>query len=166
MTSRPRPGREAQGGPDAAAVEASPAAEIEVTFAPAEPELTAAAARAVLALLLQARDRAGDARAAPHLKPAAESGYHQLPAMIRAARPGSAPAMRQVTGRRKEADDKATLPVPAVSGPAMQDREHGDPAMAAMLDGRIVCAAGGGQPRGTRHDGGAAAGKPGRGEPR
>ena len=61
MTGRPRPGRDARGGPDAAAVEASPAAEIEVTFAPAEPELTAAAARAVLALLLQARDRAGDA---------------------------------------------------------------------------------------------------------
>ena len=42
----------------------------------------------------------------------------------------------------------------------------GIPAMAAMLDGRIVCAASGGQPRGTHHDGGAAAGKPGRGEPR
>ena len=53
--------RDARGGPDAAAGEASPAAEVEVTFAAAEPELTAAAARAVLALLLQARDRAGDA---------------------------------------------------------------------------------------------------------
>ena len=53
--------------------------------------------------------------------------------MIRAARPGPAPAMRQVTGRRKETDDKATLPVPAVSGPAMQHREHGDPG-----DGRDV----------------------------
>jgi len=60
MTGRPRPGRDAQGSPDAA-VETSPAAEIEVTFTPAEPELTAAAARAVLALLLQARDQAGDA---------------------------------------------------------------------------------------------------------
>ena len=61
MTGRPRPGRDAQGGPDAAAVETSPASEIEVTFTPAEPRLTPAAARAVLALLLQARDQAGDA---------------------------------------------------------------------------------------------------------
>jgi len=42
----------------------------------------------------------------------------------------------------------------------------GIPAMAAMSAGRVVCAAGGGQPRSTHHDGGAAAGKPGRGEPR
>ena len=39
----------------------SPAAKIEVTFTPSEPRLTPAAARAVLTLLLQARDRAGDA---------------------------------------------------------------------------------------------------------
>jgi hypothetical protein len=61
MTSKPRPRRDAQDGPDAGAAETSPAAEIEVTFTPAEPRLTPAAARAVLALLLQARDQAGDA---------------------------------------------------------------------------------------------------------
>jgi hypothetical protein len=58
MTGRPRPRRDAQG---TGAVETSPASEIEVTFTPAEPRLTPAAARAVLALLLQARDQAGDA---------------------------------------------------------------------------------------------------------
>jgi hypothetical protein len=61
MTGRPRPRRDVQSAPDAGAAEISPAAEIEVTFTPAEPRLTPAAARAVLALLLQARDRAGDA---------------------------------------------------------------------------------------------------------
>jgi hypothetical protein len=40
----------------------------------------------------------------------------------------------------------------------------GIPAMVAMLDGRIVCAASGSQPRSTHHDRGAAVGKPGRGE--
>jgi hypothetical protein len=58
MTGRSRPVRDA---PDAGAPEISPAAEIEVTFTPAEPRLTPAAARAVLALLLQARDQASDA---------------------------------------------------------------------------------------------------------
>lgn len=61
MNGRPRPCRDAQGGPGTGAVETSPAAEIEVTFTPAEPQLTPAAARAVLALLLQARDQASDA---------------------------------------------------------------------------------------------------------
>jgi hypothetical protein len=61
MTGRPRPRPDAQGGRGTGAVETSPAAEIEVTFTPAEPRLTPAAARAVLALLLQARDQAGDA---------------------------------------------------------------------------------------------------------
>ena len=61
MTGRPRPRRDAQGGPGTGAAQTSPAAEIEVTFTPAEPELTPAAARAVLALLLQARDQSGDA---------------------------------------------------------------------------------------------------------
>jgi hypothetical protein len=61
MTGRPRPRRDAQSAPDACAAEIAPAAEIEVTFTPAEPRLTPAAARAVLALLLQARNRAGDA---------------------------------------------------------------------------------------------------------
>jgi hypothetical protein len=42
----------------------------------------------------------------------------------------------------------------------------GIPAMAAMLDGRIVCAASGSQPRSTHHECGAAAGKPGPDEPR
>jgi hypothetical protein len=59
MTGRPRPRRrDAQGTGTA---ETFPAAEIEVTFTPVEPELTPAAARAVLALLLQARDQAGSA---------------------------------------------------------------------------------------------------------
>jgi hypothetical protein len=62
MTGKPRPRRrDAQGAPETGAAETFPAAEIEVTFTPAEPELTPAAARAVLALLLQARDQAGDA---------------------------------------------------------------------------------------------------------
>ena len=61
MTGGSRPVRDAQGAPDAGAPEISPAAEIEVTFTPAEPRLTPAAARAVLALLLQARDQASDA---------------------------------------------------------------------------------------------------------
>jgi hypothetical protein len=61
MTSKPRPRRDAQGRPEIPAAETSQAAVIEVTFTPAEPRLTPAAARAVLALLLQARDQAGDA---------------------------------------------------------------------------------------------------------
>ena len=61
MTGKPQPRRDAQSGPDTGAAETSPAAEIEVTFTPAEPRLTPAAARAVLALLLQARNQAGNA---------------------------------------------------------------------------------------------------------
>ena len=50
--------------PPRASRQAAPAAEpghaelIEVTFTPAEPQLTPSAARAVLALLLRARERA------------------------------------------------------------------------------------------------------------
>jgi hypothetical protein len=50
--------------PPRASRQAAPAAEpgyaelIEVTFTPAEPQLTPGAARAVLALLLRARERA------------------------------------------------------------------------------------------------------------
>lgn len=61
MTSKPRPCRDAQDRPDIPAAEISQAGAIEITFMPAEPRLTPAAARAVLALLLQARDQAGDA---------------------------------------------------------------------------------------------------------
>ena len=72
---------------------AAPAAEpaaaevIEVTFTPAEPQLTPGAARAVLALLLRAREIA-QARDRPEeqadLKSAAESWYHRGPGTLRA----------------------------------------------------------------------------------
>jgi hypothetical protein len=42
----------------------------------------------------------------------------------------------------------------------------GIPAMATVLGSRAVCAESGSQTRSMHHDGGAAAGKPGRGEPR
>jgi hypothetical protein len=54
MTAEPpRASRQA-----APAAEPGPAELIEVTFTPAEPQLTPGAARAVLALLLRARERA------------------------------------------------------------------------------------------------------------
>jgi hypothetical protein len=56
MTGKPR--AEVRGGPDTPVAEA---AVIEVTFTPAEPQLNPAAARAVLAMLLRARDRADHA---------------------------------------------------------------------------------------------------------
>ena len=46
---------------DAPAAEAGEAELIEVTFSPAEPQLTPGAARAVLAMLLRARERADHA---------------------------------------------------------------------------------------------------------
>jgi hypothetical protein len=60
------PGADMTAGPSRAALpqQAAPAAEtgqaelIEVTFTPAEPQLTPGAARAVLALLLRARETA------------------------------------------------------------------------------------------------------------
>jgi hypothetical protein len=61
MTGKPRPRPDAQGRPDTPVAETHQAAVIEVTFTPAEPLLTPAAARAVLSLLLQARDQASDA---------------------------------------------------------------------------------------------------------
>jgi hypothetical protein len=46
---------------DASAAEAGEGELIEVTFSPAEPQLTPGAAWAVLAMLLRARQRAGQA---------------------------------------------------------------------------------------------------------
>jgi hypothetical protein len=56
MTAEPaRAARPRQAAP---AAEPAAAEVVEVTFTPAEPQLTPGAARAVLALLLRARDRA------------------------------------------------------------------------------------------------------------
>ena len=56
MTAEPaRAARPRQAAP---ATEPAPAEVVEVTFTPAEPQLTPGAARAVLALLLHAWDRA------------------------------------------------------------------------------------------------------------
>jgi hypothetical protein len=52
------PARVVRPGQAAPAAELAGAEVVEVTFAPAEPQLTPGAARAVLALLLRARDRA------------------------------------------------------------------------------------------------------------
>ena len=46
---------------DAPAAEAGEGELIEVTFSPAEPQLTPGAARAVLAMLMRARERTGHA---------------------------------------------------------------------------------------------------------
>ena len=73
---------------------------IEVTFSPAEPQLTPGAARAVLAMLLRARERADRAEGRTHLKPAAESRYHGGPGTPRAG-----PA-RPVTCRHGPAPDE------------------------------------------------------------
>ena len=51
------PPRPSSAGPAAPAAESGETELIEVTFIPAEPQLTPGAARAVLALLLHARDR-------------------------------------------------------------------------------------------------------------
>ena len=56
MTGGPDPA--AQTGHDMPAGEASHAGPVEVTFSPAEPELTPGAAQAVLAMLLRARETA------------------------------------------------------------------------------------------------------------
>ena len=56
VTGKPR--ADVRGRPDTPVAEA---AVIEVTFTPAEPQLTPGAARAVLAMLLRARDNAGHA---------------------------------------------------------------------------------------------------------
>jgi hypothetical protein len=52
------PSRAARTGPAASVADTGDAEVIEVTFTPAEPQLTPGAARAVLALLLRARERA------------------------------------------------------------------------------------------------------------
>lgn len=59
VTGKPR--AEVRGRPDTPVAEAAGSAVIEVTFTPAEPQLNPAAARAVLAMLLRARDRADHA---------------------------------------------------------------------------------------------------------
>ncbi len=51
----------APGLPGACAAQTGPGELIEVTFNPAEPQLTPAAARAVLAMLLRAREKADHA---------------------------------------------------------------------------------------------------------
>lgn len=56
MTGAPDPA--ARTGHDTPASEAGHAGQVEVTFSPAEPELTPGAARAVLAMLLRARETA------------------------------------------------------------------------------------------------------------
>lgn len=56
MTGGPDPA--AQTGHDMPAGEAGHARQVEVTFSPAEPELTPGAAQAVLAMLLRARETA------------------------------------------------------------------------------------------------------------
>ena len=56
MTGGPDPA--ARTGHDTPAGEAGHARQVEVTFSPAEPELTPGAARAVLAMLLRARETA------------------------------------------------------------------------------------------------------------
>jgi hypothetical protein len=58
---------------DAAAAETSEGEPIEVAFSPVEPQLTPGAARAVLAMLLRAREKADPAGGPTHLKRAAES---------------------------------------------------------------------------------------------
>jgi hypothetical protein len=63
MTAGPHPA--ARTGHDMPAGEAGHAGRVEVTFSPAEPKLTPGAARAVLTMLLRAReaaDRAEDQR--------------------------------------------------------------------------------------------------------
>ena len=50
--------RAARAPRDAPAAQTNEGEPIEVTFSPAEPQLTPGAARAVLAMLLHARDRA------------------------------------------------------------------------------------------------------------
>jgi len=54
MSGRPDPA--ARTGHDMPAGEAGQAGRVEVTFSPAEPELTPGAAQAVLAMLLHARE--------------------------------------------------------------------------------------------------------------
>jgi hypothetical protein len=54
MTGGPDPA--ARTGHDMPAGEAGQARQVEVTFSPAEPKLTPGAARAVLAMLLRARE--------------------------------------------------------------------------------------------------------------
>ena len=57
---------------------------IEVTFSPAEPQLTPGAARAVLAMLAARQGKGRPRRGLTHLKPAAESRYHGEPGTPRA----------------------------------------------------------------------------------
>jgi len=58
MTGDMPPARDRQ---DASAAETGEGELIEVTFSPVEPQLTPGAARAVLAMLVRARERAGHA---------------------------------------------------------------------------------------------------------